>query len=204
MILQMPDNPTTITFKYSSSEGDQTITVPTLTIVPIPNITINSIEIDFNAKISSIETETRSTNSKFGISASVSAKFGVVSAKVNASYSKQSQSKRSGEKKKEYSLHVNVKAGQDDPPPGIDILVGYLEKLAKVETRSHNNIIMITLKDYIGTIVSSVNNARGMADEASAKLAKQYAEDDILQFYTVPRMRMQDIDLEIPGGYRKF
>ncbi|MGB0981330.1 MAG: hypothetical protein ACPGUH_04440 [Winogradskyella sp.] len=63
---------------------------------------------------------------------------------------------------------------------------------------------MITLKDYIGTIVSSVNNARGMADVESAKLAKQYAEDEVLQFYTVPRMRMQDVELEIPVGIDSF
>lgn len=63
---------------------------------------------------------------------------------------------------------------------------------------------MVTLKDYIGTIVSSVNNARGMADAESAKLAKQYAQDDVLQYYTVPRMRMQDIELEIPVGIDSF
>jgi len=63
---------------------------------------------------------------------------------------------------------------------------------------------MVTLKEYIGTIVSSVNNARGMADVESAKLAKQYAADDVLQYYTVPRMRMQDVELEIPVGIDSF
>lgn len=134
------NSPSTVVFEYGDGENKTTITVPTLTIVPIPNITINSIEIDFNAKITSIEKEERKTDSKFGISASVSAKFGAVSAKLNASYSKQSQSKRSGERKKEYSLHVNVKAGQDDPPPGIDILVSNLETLAtQLNTEQESN-----------------------------------------------------------------
>lgn len=134
-----PNTLTTVVFEYDDGTNQTTITVPTLTIVPIPNITINDIEIDFNAKITSIDKEERSTNSKFGISASVAAKFGPVSASINASYSKQSQSKRSGERKKEYSLHVHVKAGQDDPPPGIDILVSNLETLATKLSTNQNN-----------------------------------------------------------------
>jgi len=59
---------------------------------------------------------------------------------------------------------------------------------------------MATLKDYLGTIVADINYARGLADIESARMAKEYAEDNILQYYSIPRMRMQDVELTIPIG----
>lgn len=59
---------------------------------------------------------------------------------------------------------------------------------------------MATLKDYLGTIVADINHARSIADIESARMAKQYAEDNILQYYSIPRMKMQDVELTIPFG----
>lgn len=121
--------PTTVTFKYAEGTDNKDFKVPLLTIVPIPNITIQDITIDFNAKISSVEKQESSLNTEFGAGFEVGAKYGGFSAKLNASYSRQRKSSRSGESKKEYNMHIIVKAGQDDPPPGIDTLVNFLETL---------------------------------------------------------------------------
>lgn len=121
--------PTTITFDYGEGSESKIFKVPLLTIVPIPNITIQDITIDFNAKISSVEKQESSLNTKLGLGLEIGAKYGGFSAKLNASYSKQRKSSRTGESKKEYNMHIIVKAGQDDPPPGIDTLVSFLETL---------------------------------------------------------------------------
>lgn len=63
---------------------------------------------------------------------------------------------------------------------------------------------MATLKDYLGTIVADINHARSIADIESARMARQYAEDDILQYYSIPRMKMQDVELTIPVGISKI
>jgi len=62
---------------------------------------------------------------------------------------------------------------------------------------------MATLKDYLGTIVADINHARGLADIESARMAKEYAKDEVLQYYSIPRMRMQDVELTIPIGISK-
>lgn len=62
---------------------------------------------------------------------------------------------------------------------------------------------MATLKDYLGTIVADINHARSISDIESARMAKQYAADDVLQYYSIPRMKMQDVELTIPVGISK-
>lgn len=62
---------------------------------------------------------------------------------------------------------------------------------------------MATLKDYLGTIVADINHARSISDIESARMAKQYAKDDVLQYYSIPRMKMQDVELTIPIGISK-
>ena len=133
--------PTIVTFNYGNATDSKVFTVPLLTIVPIPNITIQDITIDFNAKISSVEKQQSSLNTKLGISAEIGLKYGGFSAKLNASYSRQRKSSRSGESKKEYNMHIIVKAGQDDPPPGIDTLVSFLETLVTPLVENNDNTI---------------------------------------------------------------
>lgn len=57
---------------------------------------------------------------------------------------------------------------------------------------------MVKLKDYLGTLISGVNQARVMADIESARIAQAYANDNILKHFPVPRFRAQDVELDIP------
>jgi hypothetical protein len=57
---------------------------------------------------------------------------------------------------------------------------------------------MPLLKDYLGSLVSGINQARAMADIESAKIAELYASNEILKNFSVPRFRAQDIELNIP------
>lgn len=57
---------------------------------------------------------------------------------------------------------------------------------------------MPKLNDYLGSIISSVSNARVMADVQTVKLAEDYSKHELLQHFSVPRMRIADVELDIP------
>jgi hypothetical protein len=57
---------------------------------------------------------------------------------------------------------------------------------------------MTKLNEYLGSIVSSITNARVMSDVQSVKVAEEYAKHHLLKHFSVPRMRIEDIELTIP------
>lgn len=57
---------------------------------------------------------------------------------------------------------------------------------------------MATLNEYLGGIFSSITDARVMADVQTVQVAEQYAKHDLLKHFSVPRMRISDIELTIP------
>jgi len=57
---------------------------------------------------------------------------------------------------------------------------------------------MAILKDYLGSLVKDLNEARYMADVESARIALLYANDPILKHFSVPRMKILDTELTIP------
>ena len=57
---------------------------------------------------------------------------------------------------------------------------------------------MPTLNEYLGGLFSSSTDARVMADVQTVQVAEQYAKHDLLKHFSVPRMRISDIELTIP------
>lgn len=57
---------------------------------------------------------------------------------------------------------------------------------------------MPNLNEYLGSIISSITNARVMADIQSVKVAEEYAKHDLLKHFAIPRMRVGDVELTIP------
>lgn len=56
----------------------------------------------------------------------------------------------------------------------------------------------IRLADYVGFIFSEITRARDHADRVSMELAKQYAKDDLLKYFSVPRFKIPEMELSIP------
>jgi hypothetical protein len=106
---------------------EQELKVPILTMLPIPFIRIDTTEIDFNAKINSVEY--RKTVSNLKVDASTEAKAGWLfgSAKLKVSTSYQRTSTQGNSVNRTYSLAVHVKAVQDEMPAGMERLLGILE-----------------------------------------------------------------------------
>jgi hypothetical protein len=99
------------------------LTVPLLTIVPVPFIRIEEATIDFECKVSSSTLDTSKT--AVGITASASGGFWGVKFSVKASFSHQRTHKE--EVTKSATLKVHVKAVQDEMPGGLLKVLEILE-----------------------------------------------------------------------------
>lgn len=105
------------------NEAEVLISVPFLTMLTIPALRIEEVNIDFNAKLTS--TETSNVSSEFAGSAELSAKFWKVNFKASASYKRTSSSGTSTERT--YTLGVRVRAVNDELPAGLDRILTMLE-----------------------------------------------------------------------------
>jgi hypothetical protein len=88
---------------------------------------IDTCEIEFNAKISSVTSSSRERSSSASVGVSVRGGWGPVSVGISASYSSQSQAKFSNEEKREYSMRILVKARQAPIPAGLSRILDILE-----------------------------------------------------------------------------
>ena len=94
-----------------------------MTYCSIPALRIEELNINFNAKLTS--TETASVSSEFAASASLGINYKIVNFKATASYKRNSTSGSTVEKT--YNLGVHVKAVNDEIPAGLDRILTMLE-----------------------------------------------------------------------------
>ncbi len=98
------------------------INVPMLSIVNVPSLRIQDVDITFNAKLNSMQTQTVSTDAKASFSAELKAK----KVTMNLSVSAQRSSTSGTKVEKEYSLGVHVKMTQDEIPKGLEKVLNLL------------------------------------------------------------------------------
>jgi hypothetical protein len=139
-----PGKPTMVTFEYDkpietkAADGVITVTpkpfkltVPILTMLPIPFIRVEEVTIDFNAKINSVVESTTSSSSDLNASLAVKAGWGPVSAELKCSYSNKKATSATNKTERTYSLIIHVRAIQDELPAGMEKLLGVLESSIK-------------------------------------------------------------------------
>jgi hypothetical protein len=105
----------------------QELTVPILTMLPIPFIRVDLATVDFNAKINSVEYRKTDTNLKVDASLEASAGWLFGSAKLKVSSSFQRTTSQGSTVDRTYSLAIHVKAVQDEMPAGMEKLLSILE-----------------------------------------------------------------------------
>lgn len=98
--------------------------VPLIALLQIPSMRIEHITIDFNVKLNSVETATKSDQFDAGMALNLKLAAGKVNLRVTSSYQRKTAS--SVEVKKEYSLTVSVKAVQDEMPAGLEKVLNLL------------------------------------------------------------------------------
>lgn len=135
-----PGKPTMVTFEYDKaiesrdSQGVVTVTptpfrltVPILTMLPIPYIRVEETTIDFNAKINSVVESSTTNSTDLSASLAVKGGWGPVSAELKCSYSNKKTSSSGSKTERTYSMAIHVRAVQDELPAGLEKLLGVLE-----------------------------------------------------------------------------
>lgn len=124
--------PVTVSFTYEKDDDDGNpqkfaLSVPLLTMVPIPFLRVEETNIDFNAKI--VSTQFVNTSSNIGFNASLEAKagWGWGSAKLKTSFSYRRSTNSGNKTERTYTMNVRVRAVQDELPAGTERLLGILE-----------------------------------------------------------------------------
>lgn len=112
-------------------EKDFELSVPFLTMLPIPCLRIEEATVDFNAKIASVQHREVNTNMKFGSELTASAKWLWGSAKLKTSFSYQRNTRQGNKTTRTYSMAVHVRAIGDEMPAGTERLLGILENSIK-------------------------------------------------------------------------
>lgn len=116
-----------VSFQFIKDGRLAQLNIPLLTIVPIPYIAIQTIEIAFKANInassSSSTVENESSSVDAGLAGSTSLNMGIfkINADFHANYSSKKDSTATQDSKYsvEYTMDVAVKAGQDSMPAGL-------------------------------------------------------------------------------------
>ncbi len=123
-----------VTFNYSKKdESDEessfSLTVPILTITPIPYIRIDEMTIDFHAKLTDAVTSRKSnaTTVNTSLSASYSSFWSPVKVNFRVSASHKTSSTQASAQKREYKMEIHVRAVQDEMPSGLSKILDILE-----------------------------------------------------------------------------
>lgn len=98
------------------------VRVPFISMLPIPSIRIETVDIDFNVKLNSVESQT--IKDKLAVGLEIKAGWGPVKMKVSSSY--QRSSSFGVKVEKEYTMNVKVKASQDEMPAGLEKILNML------------------------------------------------------------------------------
>lgn len=101
--------------------------VPILTMLPIPFIKVDIITIDFNAKITSMETQSQSSDLSVGVNLEVKQRWPSGSAKLNVAVAYKKSTSSGSSVERTYSMSIHVQASQDEMPAGMEKLLGILE-----------------------------------------------------------------------------
>jgi hypothetical protein len=106
---------------------DMKFSIPVITMFPVPFIKIDMVTIDFNAKISSVETTSQSSDLAIAGSLEVKQRWPSGSAKLNVSCAYKKSTSSGSSVERTYSMAVHVQASQDEMPAGMEKLLNLLE-----------------------------------------------------------------------------
>lgn len=132
-----------VTFSYIKQDEDGVdtaveLTVPILSIVPIPFLRLEDMTIDFTAKLTDIIESTTKSDFKFATDAKGKFKawWSPVSMEVRTAMSYQNTRQQSSKFVREYTMNIKVHAVQDDMPAGLERILDILEQTIKEKPAS--------------------------------------------------------------------
>lgn len=119
-------------FRYTRQNADGNaqefaLDVPFLSMLPIPYVQIEEGEVEFNAKLSSQQETTNTTDLSGSASLDANISFWFVKAKVKASMSYKKTSSETEKVERTYDMRVRVKVKGTDLPTGTERILNMLE-----------------------------------------------------------------------------
>lgn len=111
----------TVPFTYTKDSQTRTLSVPLITLVQVPSINIDKVEVNFKTKIHEIE------RTEFSASLQLDLKY--KSPCFKASLSAQAKYATGTEVQREFSLDLTVLASQQDQPKGLAKILEVYEKM---------------------------------------------------------------------------
>lgn len=134
-----------VTFTYTKKDENNedtevSLTVPMLTIVPIPYLRIDEMTIAFTAKLT--DTIQHNTKTGFELNNELSTKYKAwwspVSVEFRSSMSYSRQTASASRYSREYTMEINVMAVQDDIPAGMNRVLDLLESTIEEKETNGN------------------------------------------------------------------
>lgn len=121
------------TYEKTNADGEKDefeLTVPILTIVPIPFLRISEMSIDFTAKLTDTiqHTNSNTTNLATSVKGNAGGFFSPVKVEFRSSVAYENKNTSSSKFIRDYKMDINVKATQDDMPAGLARVLQILEK----------------------------------------------------------------------------
>ena len=125
-----------VSFIFKHQGQTSQVSIPLLTIVPVPYLAVKTVDINFKANITASKatevSEKTTTEDEGNLTAKGKLKLGVFSlnTQFQASYSSKKDSKSTQESRYsvEYTMDVAIKAAQDDMPAGLAKMLEILDK----------------------------------------------------------------------------
>ena len=123
----------TVDFRYDQkvmTPGGQSwdshaISLPLMSMVPIPYLRVDTLEVDFNVKLTGTETSTRTTSDDL----KVSGRFVKPAVSIRAGLTMKQNKGQSSTVNRSYDLAVKIKSSQAEMPPGVERLINLMDKL---------------------------------------------------------------------------
>ena len=169
-----------VAFSFNRGGRMVQLNVPLLTIVPIPYIAINTIDINFKASISASSSTASESSEHTEAGGEVNAKaklnLGLFSLQANlkANYSSKKDSKATAESKYsvESTIDVAVKAGQESMPAGMAKVLELLGTALDVVDAKGELQVNATILSVGDNLVVSYKNKEGLFDNSMLKIKK--------------------------------
>ncbi len=179
-----------VSFEYRKNGHSVVLSVPLLTIVPIPYFAIKNIDIAFKASISAASSLSTTESSSLEVGASMKAKAGFNvglfkgSMEMSASVSskKDSSATRDSKYSVEYTMDVAVKAGQDDMPAGMSKVLEMLnESIDTIVATGELTVSSNKISKTDGGIYVTYKDTEGYYKPSEIKIYKSGEETPITE-----------------------
>jgi hypothetical protein len=167
-----------VTFEYSKNGEKYTLTVPLLTLLPIPFLRISNMTINFTAAITANSTAandtTETTKKALGGDGKTSGLLSFLSPiSFNASITKDTvtKSNTSDTYNVQYTMNVMVNAVQDSMPAGMQQLLNILSTAATPARIIEGTVTTQEKEKRVSAATKSLTDAKALVDTDPGKLA---------------------------------